>query len=202
MPTSAQHAQGGPVSKDGSTQLSWLTDPKWLFHFTCHPQILRWLQDPVSSVPSSLYFSDLISPYSLLYHFTPVMVGSWVFLKPTRPAASFQPCIGFFPPLPASLLLGSSSLCPSRPPTLCSDVTLSTSEPWSLFKNFNLPLFYLGILNLKPLSLMLFLIIPQYNIPHNLLIYYKQMSINIFLNEWIKCFFIWHKRKPDTSPSV
>lgn len=96
MPTSAQHAQGGPVSKDGSTQLSWLTDPKWLFHFTCHPQILRWLQDPVSSVPSSLYFSDLISPYSLLYHFTPVMVGSWVFLKPTRPAASFQPCIGFF----------------------------------------------------------------------------------------------------------
>lgn len=95
MPTSAQHVQVGSVSKDGATQLSWLADLKWLFHFTCHPHILQWLQDPVSSAPSPLYFSDLISCYSPL-PFHSSMVGSWVFLKPTRPAASFQPCIGFF----------------------------------------------------------------------------------------------------------
>lgn len=87
LPTSAQNVQVGPVSKSG---LSWLSDPKWLF--TCQLQVLRWLQDPIPSVPSSL-FSDM-SPLILLTSLQ-LWWAPGCFLRPARPASAFQPCVGF-----------------------------------------------------------------------------------------------------------
>lgn len=62
--------------------------------FSFHVSVTSFtMQDPISSVPSSL-FSD-VSPLILFYYFTPAVVGSWVFLRPTRPASAFQPRVGF-----------------------------------------------------------------------------------------------------------
>lgn len=119
MPTSAQHVQVGPVSKDGSTQLSWLTDLKWVFHFTCHPQILPWLQGPVSSAPSPLYFSDLIS-LTLLYRFTPAWWAPGYFSSPPGLLLPSSPALVF-----------SSSTCVAPPGIL---LTLSLTASKALLK--------------------------------------------------------------------
>lgn len=143
LPTSAQNVQVGPVSKSG---LSWLSDPKWLF--TCQFQVVRWLQDPISSVPSSL-FSDM-SPLILFCYFTPAVVGSQVFSRTSQ--ACF--CL---PALCWICLLYLHCVFPDPPDSLphlllrlCSNVSSTyLSLPWLPFKKFNLPPLHLDILNLN-----------------------------------------------------
>lgn len=148
MPTSAQHVQVGPVSKDGATQLSWLTDQVAFSFYMSSTNLTMAARPCVICSLSPLFFWSylpLLSTISLQH-------GGLLGISQAHQACCFLPTLHWF--FSSSTCIappGSSSLCPSRPPRLCSNVTLWTSQPWSPFKNFNLPLFYL--LNLKPLSL-------------------------------------------------
>lgn len=94
MPTSAQHVQVGPVSKDGATQLSWLTDQVAFSFYMSSTNLTMAARPCVICSLSPLFFWSylpwLSSTISLQHG------GLLGISQAHQPAASFQPCIGFF----------------------------------------------------------------------------------------------------------
>lgn len=143
LPTSSQNVQVGPVSK---SRLSWHSDPKWLFHFTCQLQVLRCrILYHLSPLPYFLTCLPLFSSItSLQLWWAPGCFSDLPgLLLPSSPVLDLSS-------LPALLLPGFFWLTPSPPLRFCSNVTSTyLSLPWPPFKKFNLSPLHLDILNLN-----------------------------------------------------
>lgn len=133
----------------------------------------------------------IFSPLTL-YFFTPAVEDSWVSLQPTRPTLPSGSALLFLP-LSALLLLRP----PDSLPHLLQEFAQMSPSQWAdrgyLFKNCSLSPHDLGILNFNPLFFPLLFNCHNTTLTYCViclfLLYYKQISVN----EWIRCFFIWHK---------